>query len=289
MVFEKITDLKKLRLKAVDVREDIISMLAEAKSGHTAGSLGMADVFSVLYFGVANHDPKNPNWEGRDKVVLSNGHICPVLYSVLAQCGYFEKEKLLTLRKVGSPLQGHPHLGALPGIENSSGPLGQGLSQACGMALADRLDGKKNLIYCLTSDGEHQEGQTWEAAMFAAKNKLGSIVEIMDRNHIQIDGKTDDIMPLEPLAEKYLAFGWNVIEVDGNNIEELFYVMQEVSKKARKNLQSVPTLILANTVPGKGVSFVEGDYKWHGKAPSQDEAKTALDELGKQREEIENE
>lgn len=280
-------NIGELKLRANDIRVDIISMLTKAKSGHTAGSLGMADVFAALYFGVLNHNPKKPNWDERDKVILSNGHICPVLYATLAECGYFEKEKLDTLRKIDSPLQGHPHLGALPGIETSSGPLGQGLSQACGIALANRLDAKKSLVYCLSSDGEHQEGQVWEAVMFAAKYKLGSIVQVMDRNNIQIDGKTEDVMPLEPLGDKYLSFGWNVIEIDGNCMEDVLAALEEASSKARENLEGVPTIIIANTMPGKGVSFVEGDYKWHGIAPSLEDEKKALLELSEARKKIE--
>ncbi|MFH1306338.1 MAG: transketolase [Candidatus Micrarchaeota archaeon] len=278
--------VEELELKANDIRQDIVRMLANAGSGHTAGPLGMADVFATLYFGIAMHDPKKPDWDGRDRIVLSNGHICPVLYSTLAECGYFDKKKLLTLRKLGSPLQGHPHRGEVPGVENSSGPLGQGLSQACGMALAGKIDKKKHIVYCLTSDGEHNEGATWEAAMFAAKYKLGNLVQIMDRNYIQIDGNTEDVMPLEPLAEKYLAFGWNVIEVDGNDIGKLIDVLESVSEKARENSEGTPTIIIAKTIPGKGVSFVEGSYKWHGIAPKKEEAEKAIGELQEARKKI---
>jgi transketolase len=269
--------------KAREIRKNIIKMLQAAGSGHTAGSLGMADVFATLYFGVLRHDSINSDDEKRDKVILSNGHICPVLYATLAECGYFEKEKLLSLRKMGSPLQGHPHMGALPGIENSSGPLAQGTSIACGMAIANKLDNNDGIIYLLSSDGEHQEGQTWEAAMLASKYKLGNLIQIMDRNNIQIDGKTDDVMPLEPLAEKYLSFGWDVIVLDGHDVERLYGVLDELSKKARELKEGKPTVIIANTVPGKGVGFIEeGGYKWHGKAPNAQEAQKALQELDKE-------
>lgn len=270
----------KIKTRANLIRQDIVKMLNKAGSGHTAGSLGMADVFATLYFGILRHNPKEPKWADRDRVVLSNGHICPVLYATLAQAGYFGKEKLLTLRKFGSPMQGHPHLGALPGIETSSGPLGQGLSQACGIALALRLDKKnESLVFCLTSDGEHQEGQTWEAAMFAAKYKLANLIQIIDRNKIQIDGNTETVMPLEPLAKKYEAFGWKVVEADGNNVGSLLLALKEACKNSREKLEARPLIIIANTVPGKGVSFFENDYKWHGKTPNDDETARALKEL----------
>ncbi|MFA5108197.1 MAG: transketolase [Candidatus Micrarchaeia archaeon] len=279
MVFKLTSSVKALNQTANKMRIDIIRMVCAAGSGHTAGSLGMADVFAALYFGIAKHDPKNPRWDGRDRIILSNGHICPVLYAALAECGYFQKEKLITLRKLGSPLQGHPHLGALPGIESSSGPLGQGLSQACGIALALKMDKKDNLVFCLTSDGEHQEGQTWEAAMFASKFKLANVVQIMDRNNIQIDGKTEDIMPLEPLRKKYEAFGWDVIEVEGNNMQKVYDALLHASKKAREKPNSKPIIIIANTIAGKGILSIEGDYKWHGIAPKAEEAKKMIEEL----------
>lgn len=278
-----------LRLKANDIRQDIIRMLQEAQSGHTAGPLGMADIFAVLYFGgMAAHDPQNPAWDGRDRIVLSNGHICPVLYATLAEAGYFDKKLLFTLRKFGSPLQGHPHRGSLPGVETSSGPLGQGLSQACGMALAARMDGKKHLVFCLTSDGEHEEGQTWEAIMLASKYRLGNMVAIMDRNFIQIDGRTEAIMPLEPLADKYRAFNWNVMEVDGNDIGAVTKALQAARAHAAKPSAS-PTMIIAKTVPGKGVSFIENRFEWHGKPPNADEAQKALAELDAERQKMANE
>ncbi|HLD04630.1 MAG TPA: transketolase [Candidatus Nanoarchaeia archaeon] len=267
-------DVSKLQAIANQIREDIISMLVEAGSGHSAGPLGMADVFTALYFHILNHDLKNPKWSERDRVVLSNGHICPVLYATLARAGYFPLEELKTLRKLGSRLQGHPHNLALPGLENSGGPLGQGLSQAIGMALGAMLDGKKNRIYCLMSDGEHDEGQTWEAILFAGKNKLHNLTAIMDRNNIQIDGFTEDIMPLEPIRAKYEAFNWHVIEVDGHNIQQIIDACHEAQRIFEK-----PTVIVCHTIPGKGVQFMENNFEWHGKPPNPEEARIALHEL----------
>ncbi|MDO8429768.1 MAG: transketolase [bacterium] len=268
--------LKFLEEMANKIRQDIIEMLVEAKSGHSAGPLGMADIFTALYFHILNHNPKNPSWPERDRVVLSNGHICPVLYATLANAGYFPMEELFTLRKLDSRLQGHPHRNSLPGIETTSGPLGSGISQAIGMALAARLDKKKNRVYCLTSDGEHQEGNTWEAIMFAGKqkSKLNNLTVIMDRNNIQIDGFTEEVMPLEPLREKYEAFNWHVIEVNGHDILEFVSAVNEA-----KAIYERPTIIIAHTIPGKGVSFMENDYMWHGKPPTKEEAKIALSEL----------
>jgi transketolase len=266
--------LKDLKLKANKVRQLIIEMLVEAKSGHSAGPLGMTDIFTSLYFHIMKHNPKNPDMSDRDRLVLSNGHICPVQYASLALAGYFPIDELRTLRKINSRLQGHPHRGALPGLETTSGPLGEGLSQAIGMLLAARLDKKNFYVYCLTSDGEHQEGNIWEAVMFAAKNKLNRLIQVIDRNYIQIDGTTENIMPLDSLKEKYESFNWNVIEIDGNNIEEFI----EAIKKAKLSKEK-PTIIIANTVPGKGVSFMENDYKWHGKPPDKEQAEKALSEL----------
>jgi len=266
--------LKILEKKACEIREDIIKMLLEAGSGHSAGSLGMADVFTALYFSVLNHNPKNPNFEDRDRLVLSNGHIVPVWYATLAHSGYFPMEELFTLRRINSRLQGHPHFGSLPGIENTSGSLGQGLSQAIGMAIAGRLNNKKYWVYCITSDGEHDEGQTWEAIMFAGKNKLHNLTNIIDRNNIQIDGFTEDVMPLEPLKEKYESFGWHVLEVDGHNIRAIVDACNEA-----KAILEKPSCIIAHTIPGKGVDFMEADPAWHGKFPSPEEAKKALAEL----------
>ncbi len=264
------------------VRQDIVRMLVEAKSGHPAGSLGMADILTALYFGIMRHDPKNPQWEDRDRLVLSNGHICPVLYAALAEAGYFEKEKLLTLRKLGSPLQGHPHRGPLPGIENSSGPLGQGISQAVGMALVGKMEKKDWRVYSLLGDGELNEGQVWEAFMLGAKYKLDNLVAIIDRNNIQIDGTSDDVLPLEPLSEKFQSFGWNVVVIDGNNMNAILHGFGMAS-----SCEGKPTAIIANTVPGKGVSFMEGKFGWHGKSPNKEEGELALNELGDARKKLE--
>jgi transketolase len=256
------------------IREDIIEMLLEAGSGHSAGPLGMADIFSALYFHVLNHDPKKPDWPDRDRLILSNGHICPVRYAAMARAGYFPLEELLTLRKINSRLQGHPHRQALPGVETTSGPLGSGLSQAIGVALAAKLDKKKHRIYCAMSDGEHDAGNTWEAIMFAGKNKLSNLTAIIDRNNIQIDGFTEDIMPLESLKEKYESFRWHVLEIDGHNIEQFIDATNEA-----KAIFEKPTVIICHTIPGKGVDFMENDYAWHGKPPSKEEAVKALNQL----------
>jgi transketolase len=266
--------LKELEEKANKARELVIEMLLEAGSGHSAGPLGMADIFTAFYFHILNHDPKNPEMDDRDRLVLSNGHICPIRYVSMAMSGYFPIEELKTLRKINSRLQGHPHRTALPGLETTSGPLGEGLSQGIGIALSAKLDKKDYQVYVIASDGEHQEGNTWEAAMFAGKRKLNNLTLIIDRNNIQIDGFTENVMPLEPLKEKYLAFGWEVIEVDGNNIKEFV----DAVKKA-KSIFEKPVCIIAHTIPGKGVSFMEKDFTWHGKPPNKEEADKALKEL----------
>lgn len=267
-----------LTKRAYQVRRTIIEMLAESgvatKSGHTAGPMGMADVFTALYFHVMKHDPKKWDWEGRDRLFLSNGHITPVRYAVMAHAGYFPIEECLTLRQFGSRMQGHPERDLLPCVESTSGPLGSGLSQAAGYAYAGRMDNKKFRVFCATSDGEHQEGNTWEGAMFAGKYRLNNLVQIMDRNNIQIEGDTEKVMPLEPLADKYRAFNWHVIEVDGHNIRAIVDACDEASA-----IQEKPTLILANTIPGKGVKEMENDYKWHGKPPTKEEATRFLAEL----------
>lgn len=270
-----------LEKKANTIRQLIIKMLLEAKSGHSAGPLGMADIFTAFYFDLLRHDPKNPTWPDRDRLILSNGHICPVRYAAMALSGYFPIEELQTLRKLDSRLQGHPHRSALPGVETTSGPLGEGLSQSIGVAIAALLDKKDYYVYCLTSDGEHQEGNTWEAAMMAGKLKLSNLIQVIDRNYIQIDGDTEDIMPLEPFKAKYEAFNWNVIEIDGNNMREIID-----SVKRAQAMQDKPTIIVANTIPGKNVSFMEKDYLWHGKPPTADEADKALAELKKIDEEL---
>jgi transketolase len=274
-----LTEEREVELKEIanNIRLSIIDMLVEAGSGHTAGPLGMADIFTVLYFHILRHRPKEPDWIDRDRLVLSNGHICPVLYTTMAHAGYFPLEELKTLRKFGSRLQGHPHREWLPMLETSSGPLASGLSQAVGMALAENIDqglsGQKR-IYCLLSDGELESGQTWEAAMLAGKNKLSNLVAVIDRNNIQIDGFTEDIMPLEPLADKWRAWNWHVIEIDGHNMEEIAEAFNTA-----KTIYEKPTMIIAHTIPGKGVKEFEKDYRWHGKPPSKDEAKVALEEL----------
>lgn len=270
---------KKIELEetANNIRESIISMLLEAKSGHTAGPLGMADIFTVLFFHTLNHKPASPEWIERDRVVLSNGHICPVLYATMAHAGYFPVEELKTLRKFGSRLQGHPHREWLPMLETSSGPLASGLSQAVGMALAEKMDvgttGAKR-IYCLMSDGEMDSGQIWEAGLLAGKNKLNNLVGIIDRNNIQIDGYTEDIMPLEPFSDKWKSWNWHVIEIDGHNIEEIVDAFEMA-----KTIHNKPTMIIAHTIPGKGVKEFERDYRWHGKPPNKEEADMALKEL----------
>ncbi len=256
------------------IRQDIINMLYQAKSGHPGGSLGMTDIFTVLYFYILKHNPKNPTWINRDRLILSNGHICPVLYSCLARSGYFPLVKLKTLRKLNSDLQGHPHYNIKLGIENNGGPLGQGISQAVGISLASKIDKRKNTIYCITSDGEHNEGQTWEAIMLAAKYKLNNLINIVDYNNIQIDGKTKDIMPLKSLASKYKSFNWHVLEVDGHNIKKIIKIINKAKK-----LKNKPIVIIANTVPGKCVKYMENQYEWHGKAPNEKEKDIALEQL----------
>lgn len=267
---------RQLEKKANDIRQDLIRMLTAAGSGHSAGPLGMADIFTALYFsGVFRHDPRRPDDAGRDRLYLSNGHICPVWYTTLAHAGYLSRREMLTtLRKLGSRLQGHPHRGSLPPIENPSGPLGQGLSQAVGCAYALRMDASKSQVYCVMSDGEHDEGQTWEAILFAGKHRLANLTTILDRNNIQIDGPTETIMPLEPLRAKYEAFNWHVLEIDGHNMEEII-----AACNTAKAIVEKPVCILAHTIPGKGVDFMEYDYQWHGKPPTPDEARVALHEL----------
>ncbi len=268
--FHKIQDIKKLKLIANTIRRDVVDMLTEAKSGHSAGSIGLADIFTALYFNVLYHDPENPDWENRDRLVLSNGHVCPVMYAAMANAGYFPKEELRTLRKLGSRLQGHPHRTALPGIENSSGPLGQGISIAVGMALYAKREKKRWRVYCIVSDGEQQEGQVWEALMLASKYKLGNLTVIMDRNNIQIDGFTEEVNPLEPIIAKYQAFGWHVEEIDGHNIQRIIDACNQA-----KAVYERPTLVLAHTIPGKGIPFMEFLTEWHGKPPSPEQAAEA--------------
>lgn len=249
-------------------------MVIRAGSGHVAGPLGMADIFAALYFHILNHDPKRPHWVKRDRVVLSNGHICPILYATLAHAGYFPVEELKSLRELGSRLQGHPHRGSLPGVETTSGPLGSGLSQAIGMALAARMDKARHHVFALMSDGEFQEGNTWEALMLAGKERLSNLTAIIDRNNIQIDGFTENTMPLEPFRAKLESFNWNVIDINGHDFNHIVSAVAEARAVFEK-----PTAILAHTIPGKGVDFMENKYEWHSKVLTPAEAKKALHEL----------
>jgi transketolase len=266
--------VQEIERKGLAIRETIITMLVSAGSGHTAGPLGMADIFAAFYFHILNHNPKKPDWEDRDRLILSNGHITPVRYAAMAHAGYFPVEETLTLRKFGTRLQGHPERTRLPGIETTSGPLGEGLPQAGGMAYALRMDGKRNQIYCLMGDGEQDEGIIWEAVMWIGKNKLSNLTAVIDRNNIQIDGMTEDIMPLDSLKEKYEAFNWHVLEVDGHNIRQFVDAIEEA-----KAIYEKPTVIIAHTIPGKGVPEIEFDYHWHGKPPTKEEAKKFLKEI----------
>ena len=252
---DKVTFLEELAAK---IRYDTVEMVINAGSGHIAGPLDMADIFSAMYFHILKHDPKKPDWPERDRLILSNGHICPVMYAAMAHAGYFPKEELKTLRKLGTRLQGHPHRTALPGLETTSGPLGSGLSQAVGMAIGLKMDKKPNQVYCLMSDGEHQEGQVWEAAMLAGKLKLDNLTAIIDRNNIQIDGMTEDVMPLEPFREKYEAFNWHVLEINGHDMREIINAVETAHAVYEK-----PVAIIAHTIPGKGVDFMEFKYQWH--------------------------
>jgi transketolase len=272
-----------LKERANTIRCDIIEMLVEAGSGHSAGPLGMADIFAALYFHVLRHDPANPMWEDRDRLILSNGHICPVRYAAMAEAGYFPRSELHTLRKFGSRLQGHPERTRLPALETTSGPLGAGLAQAGGLGYAAKMDRKSWRVYCVVSDAEQECGLHWEAVLFAAKFSIDNLLCIVDRNRIQIDGSTEDVMPLEPLHAKYAAFNWNVIECDGNDVIDF---LQAVDRA--KSCEGKPSVIIANTVPGKGVDFMENDYHWHGKPPSPEEARTALRELHARRLKIES-
>lgn len=272
---QKTYTLKELEEKAVIIREEIIDMLERAGSGHSAGPMGLADIFTAMYFAVLKHDPKNPNWEERDILVLSNGHCVPVRYAAMAEAGYFPKAELKTLRKMGSRLQGHPERTRLPGLETTSGPLGTGLSQAAGMALAMRMNAQMHRhVYVTMGDGELDEGNVWEAAMTVSKYGLNNVTAIVDRNNIQIDGPTETVMPLNDLKEKWQAFGWHVLEIDGNDIEAII----DACAMARA-ITEQPVCILAYTVPGKGVDFMEYDFHWHGVPPNHEQAVKALHEL----------
>lgn len=276
------SELTSLQLRANDVRQGIIRSLVAAGSGHSAGSLDMADVLTALYFHIMRHDPKLPDWENRDRLLLSCGHIAPVRYSAMAYAGYFPIDELLTLRKFGTRLQGHPERVRLPALETTSGPLGEGLAQGTGMALAAKMDEKNWRVYVVTSDAEHQCGLHWEAVMTAAKFKLDNLTCIIDRNIIQIDGSTEEIMPLEPLADKYRAFNWEVLECDGNDIGEFIATIEKA-----KAVRGRPQVVIAHTLPGKGVAFMEGDYLWHGKPPNVTQAEQSLRELQDARSRIE--
>jgi len=266
--------IKELELIANSLRQDVISMLLEAGSGHPGGALGMADIFAALYFRALRHDPKRPDWPDRDRLILSNGHICPVRYAAMARAGYFDPAELKTLRKLGSRLQGHPERDRLPGLETTSGPLGAGLAQAAGLALAAKMDGSEWRVYCLTSDGEHDSGLHWEAVLFAGARRLDRLVCVIDRNNIQLDGRTEKIMPLEPLKDKYLAFGWEVIEINGHDFGDIIAALDRA-----KTVHDRPTAIIANTILGRGVDFMENDFHWHGQAPNREQAAKALEQL----------
>ena len=282
--------IKFLKLKANEIRRTVVETLVNAGSGHTAGPLGMADVLAYLFFHALNHDPKKPDWSERDRLVVSNGHICPVLYAVMAHAGYFSVKNLIgSLRKFGSPFQGHPQRDFLPALENSSGPLGEGLAQAVGMALAEKMDWEiqgrtlvlkkgstfiSKFFFCILSDAELQEGSTWEAAMFAGKEQLGNLIAVIDRNKIQIDGFTEKIMPLEPLREKWEAFGWHTAEINGHDFREL-----DEAVSVAKTFIAKPSVIIARTIPGKGVKEFENKPEWHGRAPNKAEGEKALKEL----------
>jgi transketolase len=272
---QKKLPITRLEMLANSIREDIIKMLEHAGSGHSAGPLGLADIFAALYFDIMKHDPENPDWDERDILLLSNGHCVPVRYAAMARAGYFDQKELMTLRRLGSRLQGHPERTKLPGLENTSGPLGSGLSQACGMALAMRMDNLSHRwIYVVMGDGEQDEGNVWEAAMLAGKYKLNNVIAITDRNNIQIDGPTESVMPLDDLRAKWESFGWHVLEINGNDIEAVIDACEMAKAIVEK-----PVMIIAHTVPGKGVDFMEYDFHWHGAPPNHEQAKQALHEL----------
>lgn len=268
--------IRQLEHKAMVLREDVIRMLERAGSGHSAGPLGLADIFAALYFHVLNIRPEEPEWTERDIFFLSNGHTVPIQYAAMAERGFFSTDELLTLRQFGSRLQGHPERTKLPGLENTSGPLGSGLSQGAGYAYTlQYIDHNPHrFVYVVTGDGELNEGNIWEAAMFAGKYKLSQLITIVDRNNIQIDGSTEDVMPLEDLRGKWESFGWHVQEIDGHNVES---VIDAVGMA--KAVTNMPSVIIAHTIPGKGVDFMEYDYHWHGAPPNSDQAKDALKKL----------
>ncbi len=272
---KKTLSLREQKKLAIKIRESIIEMILEAGSGHPAGSLGVVEQYIVLFFAdILNYDSKNPDWPKRDRLVISNGHYTPALYAIMAEAGFFDKKYLKTLRKLGSPLQGHPSKTHLKGLETSSGPLGEGLSQAIGMAIAAKLDGLNYQVYCGMSDGEQEAGNIWEAAMLAGKLKLDNLTAFIDRNNIQIDGLTEHVMPLEPLKEKYKSFGWKVLEADGHNLEAVKNAFLEA-----KSIFEKPVLIIFHTIPGYGVDFMEWNPEWHGKYLTPEQAQEALKDL----------
>lgn len=268
-------DMVDLKNKAKHIRQLILTALAEAGSGHTGGSLDLVDIFTVLYFDHLRHDPLDPQWAGRDKVVLSIGHTAPVLYATLAAAGYFPEEEMMTLRKLGSRLQGHPSYEfQLPGLETCSGSLGQGLGVALGMALSARMDGMANRIYCVMGDGEQQEGSVWETAMAAAHFKVDHLCAIIDRNRLQIDGGTEEVMGIDPLKDKWISFGWKVVEIDGHDFSQIKMALEMADMT-----KDQPTVIIANTIMGKGVPSIENNNAWHGKVPTKEQLKEFLGEL----------
>lgn len=274
-VIQQLHSIEQLELKANTIRQSIIKMLEEAGSGHSAGSLGQTEIFTALYFNVMKHDPKHPDWSERDILIQSNGHTCPVRYATMAEAGYFPKEELMTLRKFGSRLQGHPERKKLPALETTSGPLGSGLSQAAGIALGMRMnEASHRWVYVTLGDGELNEGNIWEAAMLIGKEKLTNLIAIVDRNNIQIDGPTEVVMPLEDLRGKWESFGWHVLEIDGNDVEAVIDACNMAKAIVEK-----PVVIIAHTIPGKGVEFMEYDFHWHGAPPNHEQAKIALKEL----------
>ncbi|HNF27435.1 MAG TPA: transketolase [Leptospiraceae bacterium] len=268
-------NVNELKTKAQEIRREIIKMVGNAKSGHPGGPLGLADIYSALYFKVLNHDPKNPEKEDRDRLILSNGHVCAVRYAAMALSGYFAVQELSTFRALGSRLQGHPSTRYLPGVESSSGSLGQGLSVATGIALGAKMQKKNYKVYTCISDGECGEGMTWEAAQSAVHFKLNNLIAFMDRNFIQIDGFTEDIMRLEPLGKKFEMFGWNLIEADGHDMNAILDAFEQAKAKTEG-----PTLIVFRTVLGKGVSFMENKPEWHGTPPNAEQMEKALQEIG---------
>jgi transketolase len=259
---------------SLQLKQLVLQMLNTAGSGHTGGALGLSDIYTILYSQIANISPKNADSISRDFVFVSNGHTAPILYATLAYFGFIQREELQSLRKLNSRLQGHPHMGSIPGIENSGGPLGQGISQAVGLAAVLKREEASNYVYCIVGDGECEEGQVWEALLFAHKEKLDNLIIIVDRNNIQIDGTTQDVLQFDHLVEKFQSFGCATTQINGNNIEQIYKSLSHAKEKRNK-----PHVIIANTVPGSGVSFIENDYTWHGKVPNDQELKRALEEL----------